>query len=163
MERQRFCHFLKLSLLPLTNFQSPLKLYAGLYAFVRLPDATLLNFVVEEAPFCFIFYRDEVATLLLASFSVVGPCPAWFRIENKVTVTFETYFMFYGQKIFKSDLKIILKFVEMSLYQRLPPYSGSCTPFRAPKFRFAGGVSAVARLYIQFWWVTGQKYSKLTC
>ena len=88
--------------------------------FVRLPDATLLNFVVEEAPFCFIFYRDEVATLLLASFSVVGPCPARFRIENKVTVTFETYFMFYGQKIFKSDLKIILKFVEMSLYQRLP-------------------------------------------
>ena len=99
--------------------------------FVRLPDATLLNFVVEEAPFCFIFYRNEVATPLLASFSVVGPCPARFRIGNKVTVTFETYFMFYEQKIFKSDLKIILKFVEMSLYQRLPPYSGSCTPFRA--------------------------------
>ena len=118
--------------------------------FVRLPDATLLNFVVEEAPFCFIFYRNEVATLLLASFSVVGPCPARFRIENKVTVTFETYFMFYGQKIFKSDLKIILKFVEMSLYQRLPPYSGSCTPFRAPKHRFAGVVSAVARLFIEF-------------
>lgn len=51
--------------------------------FVRLPDATLLNFVVEEAPFCFIFYRDEVATLLLAVFRLSDHVPPDFASEIK--------------------------------------------------------------------------------
>ena len=42
--------------------------------FVRLPNATLLNFIIEEAPFCFGLDGNKVTTLSFAGFSVVGPC-----------------------------------------------------------------------------------------